>query len=409
MIIMGAFVGMRYVLEVSSNHKDLAIRADNIATRISNAVQPTIWNIYSKSTHRAYSEDLTSAIVDSEFLDPYVIGVSVYGNFGHVFMARYRDENGTIVNHAPSIHKASLLRADQRSLMSVKQGEMTIGNVLVLLSSAPNRANIRKLLVVELIQILSISIIFVLFLFYAIRMALLKPAAELAAANAELEEFTYRTSHDLRAPLISAIKLSDMAIDAYKSDKKEMAMNCMQHIKTSLVKLEALTTDILSLTQTQKQQEEKQEIKFDALIQDAIEKLQYMDNVERLNITVDIQSNPKIMLKKSRIQLIVENLISNAIKYQDLNAEQSFITISTYTEGKNIIFEVTDNGLGIPEQSRDQLFKMFKRFHVRTSFGSGLGLYMIKKSAEIIGGAIVYEPRTQGSTFKLVVPFGRAI
>ena len=72
-----------------------------------------------------------------------------------------------------------------------------------------------------------------------------------------------------------------------------------------------------------------------------------------------------------------------------------------------ITFE--DNGLGIPKEYQEKLFKMFKRFHPKTASGSGLGLYMIKKSANMIGGEIKYKYIKDGSRFTLYIPINNEI
>ena len=110
------------------------------------------------------------------------------------------------------------------------------------------------------------------------------------------------------------------------------------------------------------------------------------------------------MTKKNRFTLILENLISNAIKYQDTDKENSFIKISTYGIGAKLALEVEDNGLGIPEDQQDKLFTMFKRFHPKVSFGSGLGMYMVKNSLDILGGEISFKDSGDGSIFKILIP-----
>ena len=97
-------------------------------------------------------------------------------------------------------------------------------------------------------------------------------------------------------------------------------------------------------------------------------------------------------------------MLSNAIKYQDINKTHSFIKITSYQEQNHVVFEVRDNGLGVPKNQQENMFKMFKRFHPRTSFGSGLGLYMMKKSADVLKGNIYYKDTGDGSVFKLKLP-----
>ena len=87
-----------------------------------------------------------------------------------------------------------------------------------------------------------------------------------------------------------------------------------------------------------------------------------------------------------------------------MEKEKSVVRISTEKNGNDIVFSVEDNGLGIPEEREKEIFSMFKRFHPKVSFGSGLGLYMMKKSADVLGGQIEYEKSELGTKFKLLIP-----
>lgn len=223
-------------------------------------------------------------------------------------------------------------------------------------------------------------------------------------SNAELEEFAYRTSHDLRSPLVSSIGLLDFSVEAMESGDYEKSKKGLHLVQSSLVKLELLVRDILELTKTKNLQEDIQEINFEEIIEVALQDLSHMDNFERLDIQKHLNYDGELSSQKSRIVLIVSNLISNAIKYQDKEKQDSFIKISTHQYKDSVVFEIEDNGLGIPERQRQNLFEMFKRFHTKVSYGSGLGLYMIKKSTSIIGGSILYEPKVDGSIFKLTIP-----
>lgn len=223
-------------------------------------------------------------------------------------------------------------------------------------------------------------------------------------ANTELEEFAYRTSHDLRSPLVSSITLLGVTEKAIHADNKKKALTSLNLTQTSLKKLEELVKDLLLLTQTQHEHEEEQAIELEVLIEETLSKLKHMDNFERLHIEQDLQFSGALTGKKNRIVLIVENLISNAIKYQDITKDTSKIKISTQKIGNDFVLTVEDNGLGVPKDQQANLFKMFKRFHPRTSFGSGLGLYMMRKSAHILGGEIYFEDINAGSRFKVIIP-----
>jgi len=216
--------------------------------------------------------------------------------------------------------------------------------------------------------------------------------AEIKEANAELEEFAYRTSHDLRSPLVSSISLLNIAQKAIHSDNKGTALASLTHTQKSLRKLEELVRDILS------------DINIETVINDALDKLKFMDNFQRLNIEYDLKFSGTLTAMRNRVVLIVENLISNAVKYQDLEKSTPYLKLSTYQSGHNFVLTAQDNGIGIPKNQQKNLFEMFKRFHPKTSFGSGLGLYMMKKSVSILGGHIYFEDPGEGTIFKIEIP-----
>jgi signal transduction histidine kinase len=128
-----------------------------------------------------------------------------------------------------------------------------------------------------------------------------------------------------------------------------------------------------------------------------------MDNFDKVNVIRDLRFTKKIRTQKDRLNLIIENLISNAYKYQNPLSDEPFLRIITYETDSLFILEVIDNGIGIPEDQQHKLFKMFSRFHPKVSFGSGLGLYMIKKSADLLGGKMEYEGTGSGSIFRFYV------
>jgi len=171
-----------------------------------------------------------------------------------------------------------------------------------------------------------------------------------------------------------------------------------------LNKLESLVKDILSLTHTTKAEGDIEDINVPETISETINQFENMDHFDRLDIHQELNADHILKTHKSRFKSIIENLISNAIKYQDLEKENSFIKIKTYHKDNKFTLEVEDNGLGIPKNQQEKLFTMFKRFHPKTSFGSGLGLYMMKKSADILGADIKFIDTDEGSIFQVMIP-----
>lgn len=228
--------------------------------------------------------------------------------------------------------------------------------------------------------------------------------SELKLANEELEEFAYRTSHDLRSPIVSSVQLLSLASDAIASNNTKMANHSITHAKNSLAKLDDLISDILVLTQIGSENEEEVLLDIEVTIDEAISKLDHADGFERLKISRYISLEDKVLIKPSRFKLILENLISNAAKYQDPNIENPMVEIICYKAVGNLYLEVSDNGLGIAPEYQDQMFEMFKRFHPKVASGSGLGLHLMRKSAGVLNGNISYQALEKGSLFRLIVP-----
>lgn len=227
---------------------------------------------------------------------------------------------------------------------------------------------------------------------------------ELLRANSELEEFAYRTSHDLRSPIVSSIALINMARESIDTQEPEKIEHCLSLADKSLTKLEVLIKDILTLTETKNKEETFQSIDVQTAIEGAFEGMTQLQGFDKITKQLEVQQGHEIWVKRSRFTMILENLISNAVKYHDPSENAPYIKISTEWEGPNFILDISDNGLGIPENQHQKLFKMFNRFHPKTAFGSGLGLYLMKKSAQVLGGDIEFIPQQKGAGFRLTIP-----
>ncbi|MDA7787759.1 PAS domain-containing protein [Sphingomonadaceae bacterium] len=227
---------------------------------------------------------------------------------------------------------------------------------------------------------------------------------ELRDANSELEEFAYRTSHDLRSPLVSAVALMKTVGCSLEQGRTETASKSIDLTISALEGLERLVEDIHLLSRTKAEKEDSVPVDLAALARGALEQHTYLDGFAGLTIETDFQVPIELSSKPRRVELIVNNLISNAIKYRDPEQTDPVLRISAYPQGNAVVLAVEDNGLGIPEGHRESLFSMFKRFHPKVAFGSGLGLYMVRKSAEMIGAQVCFEPCYPGSRFTVSFP-----
>jgi len=122
----------------------------------------------------------------------------------------------------------------------------------------------------------------------------------------------------------------------------------------------------------------------------------------------DININQPMKAEKFRVIQIIENLVTNAIKYCDSNKEQPFVKTSVHENQNSYVVTVEDNGLGIPQDRRGEVFQMFKRFHPNVSFGSGLGMAIVKKHVDYMQGTIDMVTSNQGTIFSLEFPKGKS-
>ncbi|MFK8032397.1 MAG: ATP-binding protein, partial [Gammaproteobacteria bacterium] len=194
-------------------------------------------------------------------------------------------------------------------------------------------------------------------------------AHHLEQSNMELSQFSYRTSHDLKAPLITIRGLSKAVAEDIESRNYKEAKANAEKIGRQVRKLEALVANILNLAKADLNETVTEVVSVSEVIADIKERLEavYVDN----DVVFVANIDPSIVFhsSKTRLTQILENLISNSIKYCDKKKNSRYVHISTYTkDGANFI-SVEDNGMGIPEEFAGKVFQMFQRFHPEISYG----------------------------------------
>lgn len=224
---------------------------------------------------------------------------------------------------------------------------------------------------------------------------------DIVSANQELEEFTYRFSHDLRAPLASSIGLMELSKRYIKKQNTEKVLECTDMTLFTLRSMDCLAKNILILARLKRDDEDCDVVDVESLVSDILGELSSLEGARRLRVDIDFDVTRKFFIKKYRLYLIIKNLINNAIDYQNFEALDSFLLIRCREVDNLVVMTFEDNGLGIPVEQESKLFQMFKRFHPRLSSGSGLGLYIVKKCAESIGGDISYQNKSGHTVFSL--------
>jgi len=229
-----------------------------------------------------------------------------------------------------------------------------------------------------------------------------KSNKELLNTNNELDNFVYHTSHDLKAPLKSVLGLVSLS-------KKENISNqnvevYLDMIEKSINKLEEFIISIIEYSSNVKTGIEKEEIDFETLIDESIEQHKEFDGLKTLKIIKNINLDGPFYSDSKRLSIIINNIITNAIKYRDRKKENAFLHINIFSKKSELIIEFEDNGNGIDEAYHEKIFEMFTRAS-ENSHGSGLGLYIVKGTLEKLGGTISVESMLNvGTKFTINFP-----
>ncbi|GAB3340275.1 hypothetical protein GCM10027429_27610 [Marivirga atlantica] len=228
---------------------------------------------------------------------------------------------------------------------------------------------------------------------------------ELKKVNFELDNFVYHASHDLRSPLRSILGLTNLL----KHDKpSENGIELIQRIENSILRLDNLVTDLLTFSKNSRTKRDIEEIDFKALMEESLEGVPYE---YKGDIEVSVEINDKNIFKgdKTRISVIINNLLVNAHKYQSSKRDKKHIHIKIKTNKKDMQFIISDNGEGISEENQERIFDMFYRAS-ESSDGSGLGLYIVKNVVDTLGGRIYLTSTVdKGTTFEVIIPNNQSI
>ncbi|WP_176956198.1 two-component regulator propeller domain-containing protein [Catalinimonas alkaloidigena] len=231
--------------------------------------------------------------------------------------------------------------------------------------------------------------------------------ADLKKSNEELDNFVYRVSHDVRAPLASVLGLIQLMELEECSEQMQVYV---QMARQSIHKLDGFVNDILNYSRNSRLKVEHEPIDFLRLLQETAEELQYMQHAQRLEFTHEVTLAKPFFNDTRRLHIIFRNLFSNAIKYQHLHRPVSYVRthVTTNAVKGGVDIRVEDNGMGIDPSQVDKVFEMFYRAST-VSTGSGIGLYIVKESVEKLRGTVYVASQLDvGTTFHIWLPESNA-
>jgi signal transduction histidine kinase len=253
-----------------------------------------------------------------------------------------------------------------------------------------NRDELRKLKLDEIIKQLNIEI-----------SDHLKTKANLEVMNAELNNFMYSASHDLKGPLAAIKGLTNLAI-AEVSEKERLQYITM--ISNSVSKLNTLIDDMVQTTKVTHGNIVLSKINFVEFLVGIIDDIKNIESSIGVKFILEMNKDLEFTTDKILLRTIIYNLVENATKYKNPSEMNPFVRINANMENNDLKITIIDNGLGINKQNQEKVFEMFSRVNQKIP-GTGLGLYLVKKSVLKLGGTIYLESTEgKGSMFEVTLP-----
>jgi len=233
-----------------------------------------------------------------------------------------------------------------------------------------------------------------------------KYVEELNQRNAELLQFTYTVSHDLRNPLVTIKGFLGMLDKDLKADRQDRVQSDFQRIANATDKMDELLSALLKLSRIGRFINPPEEVKLDTLVPDAIESLNA--RIHAKNITINFSTGlPVVYGDRIRLREVFENLIDNAAKYMG-SQPNPMIEIGVKNQMEEPVIFVKDNGIGIEPRYQTKIFGLFEKLNPNIE-GTGIGLALVKRIIETHGGRVWVESEGsgKGSTFYFTIPDAR--
>ena len=218
----------------------------------------------------------------------------------------------------------------------------------------------------------------------------------------ELEAFSYSVSHDLRTPLRAINGFAKLLNEEYGGTFDIEAKRLFKRIEENAKKMGALIDDLLEFSRLGKKEIHKSIVTMTEIAETAVSEI---SSIVGHQSAVTIHPLHPVHADATMIKQVMINLVSNAIKYSS-KTEKPEVEIKSQIEGNEIIYSVSDNGVGFNNQYSDKLFGVFQRLHLQKDFeGTGVGLALVKRIIDKHGGRVWAEGElNKGATFFFSLP-----
>lgn len=224
---------------------------------------------------------------------------------------------------------------------------------------------------------------------------------ELLRSNKELEDFAYVASHDLQEPLRMVTSFTQLLSNQYGDKLDEKAKEYIYYAVDGSKRMYDLLNGLLAYSRVKTRGQEFSKVGM----QDVIDKVKgnLRLKIQETHTTINHKDLPEVFADRNQMIQLFQNLIENSIKF---NRKSPVISISAQVNDENIVFSVSDNGIGIEQQYSDRIFRIFQRLHARNEYeGMGVGLSICQRIVERHGGRIWIERgSSEGVTFSFTIP-----
>ena len=226
--------------------------------------------------------------------------------------------------------------------------------------------------------------------------------ADLESSNKELEQFAYVASHDLQEPLRMVSSYTQLLAQRYEGQLDDTARKYIHYAVDGAIRMQTLINDLLAYSRVGMRSQPLAPTDSHSALGEAIRNLVVM--IEENHAIVTNDDLPTVRADASQLVLVFQNLLANAIKFRREDLPR--VHVSAQDHGREWVFSVQDNGIGIAPQHAKRVFVIFQRLHTREEYpGTGIGLAVCQRIVERHGGKIWFESEPgKGATFFFTMP-----
>lgn len=225
--------------------------------------------------------------------------------------------------------------------------------------------------------------------------------AQLEQRTHQLEAFSYSVSHDLRAPLRAITGFAEILSSRYRGALDEKGRHFLDNILEASEHMSRLIEDMLSYSRLGRAAIAVKATSLEDVLDVIGRNLQA--HAAQLGVTITVAKDlPEVLADRTLLSQIFSNLLDNAVTYRRSDVPAT-VEVSWIADGDDVVIRVADNGIGIDAKHFDRIFEVFQRLHGQDEYaGTGIGLSVVRKAAEMLGGSVaVYSALGVGTTFEV--------